>query len=297
MRVLVTGRTGQLARALAYCASGGARLTRHGRDTLDLTVPGAAARLIAAERPDLVINAAAWTAVDQAETEAEAAFRLNAGAPGEIAQACAATGAALIHISTDYVFDGAKHGPYVETDPTAPLNVYGTSKLAGEEAVLLASPRTVVLRISWVHAPWGQNFVRTMLDLARTHRRLRIVDDQRGTPTSALDLAEACLAIGPRLIGAPAGDAVWGLYHYAGRGTCSWADLAAEAFALAAARGGMPVPEITRIATADYPAPARRPANSVLDCRKFEATFRIGTVAWREALARVVTMSLEGSGG
>lgn len=263
----------------------------HGRDTMDLAVPGAAAKLISDIRPDLVIDAAAWTAVDLAETQRDAAFRLNAEAPGEIARACAEAGAALIHISTDYVYDGTKAAPYVETDPTVPVNAYGATKLAGEKAVLAANSRSVVLRTAWVHSPWGKNFVLTMLRLARTHPILRVVDDQRGTPTSALDLAEACLAIAPRLAGAAAGEPVWGLYHYAGRGTCSWADLAAETFALA----GRPMPEIERIPAEEYPTPARRPANSVLDCRKFEATFGIATVPWRDALARVVAMHLKGS--
>ena len=290
MRILVTGKSGQLARALAHLAPPAMDISFHGRDSLDLAVPGAAAGLIGEIRPELVINAAAWTAVDLAETERAAAFRMNAEAPGEIAQACAGAGAALIHISTDYVFDGTKAGPYAETDPTAPINVYGASKLAGEQAVLAGNPRSLVLRTAWVHSPWGRNFVLTMLGLAG-RPRLRVVDDQHGTPTSALDLAEACLAVTPRLAAASAGDPVWGVYNYAGRGACSWADLAAETFALA----GPPGPEIERIPAADYPTPARRPANSVLDCRKFETTFGLETVPWRCALARVVAMHFEGS--
>lgn len=291
MRLLVIGRSGQLARALADAVPGGWTGTFHGRDELDLMRPGAAAQVIAAERPELVINAAAWTAVDLAETEHDLVFRLNAEAAGEIAEACAAAGAALIHISTDYVFDGTKSGPYTEDDPAGPANVYGASKLAGERAAIGVNPRTAVLRTAWVYAPWGRNFVRTMLRLAQTRPRLRIVADQRGTPTSALDLAAACLAIAPRLAGAGASDPVWGLYHYAGHGACSWAEFAAELFALAHAESGLPVPEIERIATADYPTPARRPANSVLDCTRFETTFGLRTVPWREALARVVAMT------
>jgi dTDP-4-dehydrorhamnose reductase len=290
VRILVTGKSGQLARALAHLAPAGKEIAFHGRDTMDIAVPGAAAGLIGEIRPDLVINSAAWTAVDLAETEREAAWRLNAEAPGEIARACAEAGAALIHISTDYVYDGAKAGPYVETDPTAPINAYGASKLAGEQAALAGNPRSVVLRTSWVYAPWGKNFVLTMLGLA-DRPRLRVVNDQHGTPTSALDLAKACLAIAPRLAGAAAGDPVWGIYHYAGRGACSWADLAAEAFALS----GPPCPEIERIPASEYPTPARRPANSVLDCRKFEATFGIGTIPWQDALARVVATVRKGS--
>ena len=292
MQILVAGKSGQLARALARLAPAGMHIAFHGRDTMDLAVSGTAAGLIAETRPDLVINAAAWTAVDLAETERTAAWRLNAEAPGEIAQACTEAGAALVHVSTDYVYDGTKAGPYVETDPVAPINVYGAGKLAGEQAVLTANPRSVVLRTSWVYSPWAKNFVLTMLGLA-DRPRLRVVDDQRGTPTSALDLADACLAIAPRLAGSGAGDPVWGIYHYAGRGACSWADLAAETFALT----GPPAPEIERILTTEYPTPARRPANSVLDCKKFETTFGCVTVPWRCALARVVAMHFKGSDG
>jgi dTDP-4-dehydrorhamnose reductase len=292
MRVLVTGRIGQLARALEEAMPADWSAVFHDRDTVDLMQPGAAAQMIADVQPDLVINAAAWTAVDLAETERDAAFRINGAAVGEIAEASAKIGAALIHISTDYVYDGTKEAPYVETDPPAPVSVYGASKLAGEQAALAANPRTVVLRTAWVYAPWGKNFVLTMLELARTRPQLRIVADQRGAPTSALDLAAACLAIAPRLVATPAGNPVWGVYHYAGRGACSWADFAAEAFALAHARSGVPVPQIERISTAEYPTPARRPANSVLDCGKFETTFGLATVPWREALARVVGIAL-----
>lgn len=290
MRVLVTGRAGQLARALAHAAPDGIALSLHGRDTLDLAVPGAAAMAIAAARPDLVINAAAYTAVDQAESESEAAHRLNAEAPGEIAAACAEAGAALIHISTDYVFDGASARPYREDDPTAPTGVYGASKLAGEAAVRAANPRSVVLRTAWVFSPWGKNFVLTMLRLAETRPELGIVDDQHGNPTSALDIAEACLAIAPRLVAAPADDPVWGAYHYAGCGTCTWADFAEAVFAEAGPRIGGKVPKVNRIGTKDYPTPARRPANSALDCGKFERTFGVATVPWREALKRVIGM-------
>lgn len=298
MRVLVTGRIGQLARALEEAMPADWWAVFHDRDTVDLMEPGAAAKVIGELQPDLVINAAAWTAVDLAETERDAAFRVNGAAVGEIAEASAAVGAALIHISTDYVYDGTKVGPYVETDPPAPVSVYGASKLEGEQAAFAANPRTVVLRTAWVYAPWGKNFVLTMLTLARSRPELRIVDDQHGTPTSALDLATACLAIAPRLVAAPADDPVWGVYHYAGKGACSWADFACEAFALADAAGGVPIPQVHRITTAEYPTPARRPANSVLDCGKFETTFGLATNPWREALARVVSRALaeEGEG-
>jgi dTDP-4-dehydrorhamnose reductase len=293
MNILVIGRSGQLARALELRGAGQERMRRLGRETVDLTIPGQAEAAILAGRPDLVINAAAYTAVDDAETNRDAAFRINGQAVGEIAAATDAIGAALIHISTDYVFDGTKPGAYVETDPVRPANVYGASKQAGEVAALTGNARTVVLRTSWVYAPWGRNFVLTMLRLAREHPRLRIVDDQFGTPTSALDLADACLTIAPRLAEASGDSALWGLYHYAGGGVCSWADFAAEIFRIAGQRHGLlsgPMPVIERIGTAAYPTPAPRPANSALDCTQFETAFALETTPWPAALARVMGM-------
>ena len=288
MRILVIGSTGQLARALAHVAHGQAELTFLGRDALDLAAPERIGEAIAAYAPRVVINAAAYTAVDQAEVARDAAFQVNATAVGAIALAAAAGDAALIHISTDYVFDGQGTGEYRETDPVAPMNAYGASKLAGERAALAGNPRSVILRTSWVYAPWGRNFLTTMLRLAGTGKRLRIVDDQHGKPTSALDLADACLAIAPTLAAAPLGDPVWGLYHYSGAGACSWAGFAAEIFRAAHRRLGTPRPEIERIGTAAYPTPAARPANSALDCRKFEAAFGVETVPWPQALDRVL---------
>ncbi len=294
MRVLVIGRTGQLARALAHVANGQAELAFLGRDALDLAAPERIGDAIAAHAPRVVINAAAYTAVDQAEVARDAAFQVNATAVGAIARAAAAGGAALIHVSTDYVFDGHGAGEYRETDPTAPVNAYGASKLAGERAALASNPRSVILRTSWVYAPWGRNFLSTMLRLADTGKRLRIVDDQRGKPTSALDLADACLAIAPALAAAPEGDPVWGLYHYAGAGVCSWAEFAAEIFRAANRRLGTPCPGIERIGAADYPTPAARPANSALDCRKFETAFGMSTMPWPIALDRVLEVIASG---
>jgi dTDP-4-dehydrorhamnose reductase len=288
MRVLVLGRTGQLARALAHVPHGQAELAFLGRDQLDLTAPERIGEAIAAHAPQIVVNAAAYTAVDRAEAERDAAFRVNATAVGAIARAAAAGDAALIHVSTDYVFDGRGAGEYRETDPVAPVNAYGASKLAGEQAALAGNRRCVILRTSWVYAPWGRNFLTTMLRLAETGKSLRIVDDQRGKPTSALDLADACLAIAPRLAAAAESDSVWGLYHYSGAGVCSWAGFAAEIFRAAHRRLGTPCPEIQRIGTADYPTSAARPANSALDCSKFEAAFGVETVPWSQALDRAL---------
>jgi dTDP-4-dehydrorhamnose reductase len=293
MRILVIGKSGQLARALAHVPQQGAELAFLDRDQFDLLAPDRIDEAIATHTPEIVINAAAYTAVDQAETERDIAFQVNATAVGAIARATASAGAGLIHVSTDYVFDGQGAGAYRETDPVAPVNAYGASKLAGEQAALAGNSRCVVLRTSWVYAPWGRNFVTTMLRLANTHTHLRIVDDQRGKPTSALDLADACLSIAPRLAMAPTGDPVWGLYHYAGSGVCSWADLAAGVFQGTHPRLNTPGPEIERpeierIGTADYPTPAKRPANSALDCSKFETEFSLRTAPWPQALDRVL---------
>jgi len=296
MRVLVIGKTGQLARALKTVAGADTRIGFLGRDRLDLMIPNMAARAIATERPDLVINAAAYTAVDAAEAEREAAERINGAAVGEIARAAAAADAPLIQISTDYVFDGSKAGAYRESDPVNPVNAYGASKRVGELAALEENARTVVLRTSWIYSPWGRNFVLTMLRLAPKHDRLRVVDDQYGNPTSALDLAGACLAIAAEMVRTPAGHPVWGIYHYAGRGTCSWADFAVEIFEQAGRLGIVRPPGIDRIGAIDYPTPARRPQNSALDCSNFEATFGLETISWRAALTTVLELiAKEGS--
>lgn len=282
------GRTGQLARALAEEAD--PEWVFVGRDRADLEVPGAAAGVIAAERPDWVVNAAAWTAVDAAEDEADRAMRVNAKAPGEIAAAAAATGAALIHFSTDYVFDGRPGRAWRENDPTGPLGVYGASKLAGEAAASAANPRTVILRTAWVYAPWGKNFVRTILRLASERERLTIVDDQSGCPTSALDLARACRRALEVMADAPADDPRWGVYHYAGRGDCVWADFAREIARRAVAAGLIErAPRIDGIPTSEYPTAAARPANSVIDCTRFEQTFGMATRPWPQALTETLT--------
>lgn len=287
MRVLVVGQTGQLARALAEMVPPDWSFA--GRDRADLETPGAAAALIAAERPDAVVNAAAWTAVDLAETEPGRARRVNTDAVAEIAAASAAAGAFLVHVSTDYVFDGTPGRPWREDDPTGPLGVYGATKLAGEEAALAANPRTVIVRTSWVYAPWGTNFVRTILRLAAERDHLKIVDDQSGCPTSALDLARAVLTVTGAMAGADATDPRWGVYHYAGADRCEWVNFAREIAAQGHALGLVAsVPRIDGIPTSEYPTPARRPANSVLDCAKVARTFGLAPRPWREALAETL---------
>lgn len=283
--VLVIGRTGQLARALAEEMPQARFL---GREALDLGDGDRIAPAIAAVRPDLVINAAAYTDVDGAEAERAEAFRINAEAVGEIAEAAAEQGAALVHVSTDYVFDGTGTAPRAEDAPTAPLNVYGESKLAGERAALAANPRTLVVRTSWVVSPWGRNFVRTMLGLA-DREPLSVVADQHGAPTSALDLARAVRAIAPRLLAQPPGTDVWGVIHCTAGGETTWAGLARALFDEARAAGLIArVPEITDIPSSAWPTTAARPRNSRLSGARLERDFAVTMRHWRPALGEVV---------
>ena len=287
MTILVIGRQGQLSESLLRADP---TLTAHGLDVVNLTDPAAAEAAVIAARPTLVINAAAHTAVDRAEAEEPLARAINAAGAEAIARGAAAVGAAFVQISTDYVFDGAKDGEWIETDPTGPMGAYGRTKLEGERLVMAANPRGVVIRTAWVYCDYGANFVKTMLRLA-DRDRLTVVADQIGKPTSAIDLAEAILAIAPRLIAAPAGDPVWGIYHYSGAGRTHWAGFAEAIFAQAKARGMIAAsPEVAHIAAADYPTSAARPANSAMDCGKFEATFGIPTIPWPDALGRVLDL-------
>lgn len=283
-RILVTGGTGQLARALGAAGADAVRVV--GRPAFDFDRPETIVACVRATAPWLVVNTAAYTAVDAAEDDAEAAYRANRDGPGALARLCAASGVTLIHISTDYVFDGAKGAPYVETDPTAPTGVYGASKLAGEQEVLEAGGHAIVLRTSWVYAPGGKNFVRTMLRAGAERDRLRVVADQRGCPTTAADLAAAILAIAARLRdGWHDSDA--GVFHAAGAGETTWHGLAVATFE-EAARFGARVPLVEAITTAEFPTKAKRPANSRLDCAKLEAVFGVRLPAWRDSLARTI---------
>lgn len=282
LRILVIGRDGQLARALA--AQGNELLTIIcvERPEFDLAKCTPLDPLLALHKPHAVINAAAHTAVDRAESEPDLAFALNRDGPSQLAGDCAAADIPMVHVSTDYVFDGAKTAPYLETDPTCPQSVYGQSKAEGEQAILNSRARATILRTSWVYDAGGANFVKTMLRLAGERDDIRVVADQIGRPTWAADLAHACLIAADALI-AGRGEAA-GVFHYAGEGDASWADLAAAAMQESAARGGASA-RITPITTADYPTPARRPANSRLDCTKFTQTFRVAPRPWREALS------------
>ncbi len=289
MSILVTGGAGQLAQALARARPGG--LSVVGRPAFDFDRPETLAQAVLAARPTLVINAAAYTAVDAAEADGAAARRANTEGPGLLAEACAEAGAQLIHVSTDYVFDGCKGAPYTEADATSPTGIYGATKLDGERAVLAALPGAVVLRTSWVYARAGRNFVLTMLGAARRMQTLRVVADQRGCPTNADDLAAATLGVADRLLsasaGGTAGQGLGGIYHAAGSGETTWHGFATAIFA-EAGRHGWPVPTIEPIATSDWPTPARRPADSRLDCARLERVFGVRLPQWRDSLAPAV---------
>lgn len=284
MRVLLTGREGQVARSLIEKATSmpELELVPAGRPEADLAAAGSVARVIRALVPDLVINAAAHTAVDLAEDELELAFRINAEAAGEAAAAAREVGAGIIQLSTDYVFDGSASEPYAEDAPTNPLSVYGRSKLAGEDAVRSANPEHIILRTAWIYSPFGRNFVRTMVGAARERNEVRVVDDQHGSPTSALDLAEAILAIAARW---PAGSGA--TYHLAGSGTASWFDMAGEVMANCR-RLGLPAAEVLPIRTADWPTRAVRPPFAVLDCARIERDLGLRLSDWRQSVAAVV---------
>jgi len=293
MRILVAGRSGQLARSL-FEANKPAhwRVILAGRPEFDLMSAEMVRRQFEQNRPDLVINAAAYTAVDKAEEEEELAFAINRDGPALLADNCKRMGIPLVQISTDYVFDGAKNAPYVEDDPVAPLGVYGRSKLEGEEAIRHLLPPHVILRTAWVHSSFGQNFVKTMLKLAREHNELRVVDDQYGCPSYAPHLAGAIISMIARLEKAGLPASLWGTYHMTGSGETTWCGLACEIFALSRKLGG-PFAQVRPLETKDYPTPAKRPANSRLDCSKLNEKFSIALPDWRTGVKECVAKLLQ----
>ncbi len=234
--------------------------------------------------PHIVINAAAYTAVDKAESEPQLAMAVNAEGAGMLAQACQARGIPLIHVSTDYVFDGTKTSAYREDDAIDPLGIYGQSKAAGEDAVRRLNPQHAIVRTSWVYGPDGSNFLKTMLRLAAERDEIGVVGDQHGAPTHATDLAKALLDMAAQIHSVPAPDR-WGTFHLAGGGQTTWHDFAAQIFAHVHAAGGK-TPRLKRIATSDYPTPAKRPANSILDQTKIKAAYGIELQDWRVSLAQ-----------
>lgn len=288
MRIAVTGRTGQVVQSLLACAAAaGVTVIPVGRPELDLEQPAGSLQALAAAEPDCIVNAAAYTAVDKAEAEPDLAMRVNAEGAGAVAAAAAAFGVPLIQISTDYVFDGLSPRPWRESDATAPLGAYGRSKLAGEQAVAASTDDYTILRTAWVYSPYGGNFVKTMLRLAETRAELGVVSDQLGSPTSAPALAEAIIAVAAALVARPGDAALRGVFHAAGSGEASWADLAEVVFAASAESGG-PSARVNRITTADYPTPARRPANSRLDCSLLAERHGLRLPPWQDSVRACV---------
>jgi dTDP-4-dehydrorhamnose reductase len=283
---MVTGGSGQLATALA--AQGAERVHLLGRPEFDFGKPTTIAAAFQAADPWLVVNAAAYTAVDAAEQDEAAARYANRDGPAELARLCADAGIPMIHISTDYVYDGDKASPYVETDPTAPRSVYGASKLAGEAAILASGARAIILRTAWVYAPTGRNFVRTMLSLAQTRDTLRVVADQHGCPTAAADLAAAILAIAAQIETTGWSDDRAGIFHAAGSGETTWHGFATAIFEQASHHGARVPGSVIPITTAEYPTPARRPANSRLDCTRLHSVFGIRLPHWGASLIRTI---------
>ena len=281
MKALITGAAGQVARAWAASAPAGWEVAPLARAELDIADAGAVGRAVRAHQPDLILNAAAYTAVDRAESEPDAAFRVNRDGARNLAQAAETVGARFVHLSTDFVFDGAQETPYRPDDATAPVNVYGASKLAGERAVREAAPAALIVRSSWIYGPGGGNFLATMLRLMRSRGEVGVVADQIGAPTSVFTLAGGLWG----LIAAQAK----GTWHYTNAGAASWYDFA-QAIAEEALAAGLltAAPRVRAITTADYPTPARRPAFSVLDCRAAYALIGQPAPPWREGLRAVL---------
>lgn len=292
--VLIAGRGGQVARALAGTMPDGMSAVCLGRPDMDITDFASIDRAMDEVAPTLVINAAAYTAVDQAESEPEEARRVNASAAGALAKAAAERGAAILHLSTDYVFDGRKPAPYAETDEVAPLGVYGRSKLEGEQLVLASNPHAVILRTAWVYSPWGKNFAKTMLRVADTRAELSVVHDQRGNPTSAVDIALGIWKIVQTHARQPDRFEP-GIYHMTATGEASWAEFAEEILAVSAAKGG-PTARVKRITTAEYPTPTERPVNSRLNCNKLASTFDVRLPDWKLSVRGVVEELIESKG-
>jgi len=287
-RILVTGRGGQLATGLAASLPAlGFEATLVGQPEFEFDQPATVEAAFAASRPDAVVNCAAWTAVDAAEDDEVGAFRANALGPALLGRLTAAAGIPLIQISTDYVYDGAKPAPYVESDAPNPVGTYGRTKLAGEWAARAANPHTIVLRTAWVFSPVGKNFVKTMLAVGATRPELRVVGDQVGNPTSALDLADAIASVLSRVRDTGWRDAYADVFHATAPDSTSWHGFAETIFAQATAFGG-PRPEVKAIATAEYPTRAARPANSRLEVERLRDVFGARLPEWRVGLERVL---------
>jgi len=296
-RVFIAGEYGQVAQALAHAYKQRRdHVSLVGRSTISVTDQAHLLPAVINFNPDLVVNAAAYTAVDKAEDDREVAFAVNRDGAATVAAAAQAADAPLIHLSTDYVFDGSKQAPYVETDPTNPLGVYGESKLAGEIAVASSANNHVILRTSWVCSPIGHNFVKTMLRLARERDEVAIVDDQWGAPTFAADLAAAIVSIGDKLASVDDGSQFSGIYHAASAGETTWYRFAREIMVRSGAKGG-PACRVRAITSSEYPTRAKRPQNSRFDCSKLKQVFGIGLPAWETSLDTCLDILLGQSTG
>ena len=283
MKLAVTGSRGQLASALREEAQArGAEVVTLCRPRFDLANAVSVAEAVSTLDVDVLINAAAYTAVDRAEAEQAAAFAANAQGAGFVARACAERGIPIIHVSTDYVFDGRKNAPYVETDPTSPVCVYGRSKRDGEDQVARACAEHIILRTAWVHSPFGANFVKTMLRLGKERDEISVVSDQLGTPTYAPHLAEAIVTIAQRMLAEPA-NIGWGVYHCANGGEGTWHDVAVAAFQSSLALGG-PFARVRPIPSSAYPVAAQRPMNSRLDSTKLAEVLGVQLPDWRRGV-------------
>jgi dTDP-4-dehydrorhamnose reductase len=289
-RILIVGSAGQLGRELERIFADVGHIISFDRESVDLADPDQTRELVRRTAPDVILNAAAYTAVDRAESEMALAHAINALAPRILAEEAAERNALLVHYSTDYVFNGSKQGPWTETDAPAPLSVYGASKLAGEQAIQNSRARHLIFRTSWVYGPHGKNFLLTMLRLASERDQLSIVDDQFGAPTTSIELASATHEIVTGVLAGrfgAAGD--WsGLYHMTCAGSISWFGFAQTIFARASERLGVRSPELIPIGTKDYPTPAARPRNSVLSNAKLNARFSVQLPSWQSALDEVI---------
>ena len=281
MKILITGQHGQVSQALQAHLQGLGELMVLGSKQLDLAKPDQIHEQIRAHRPDLIINAAAHTAVDQAESEPDAAFAINATAPGVLAEEAKALGVPLIHYSTDYVFDGSKTAPYTEADTPNPLSVYGQSKLAGEQAIAAAGGQYLILRTSWVYSNQGKNFLLTMQRLLQEKPQMRIVADQIGAPTWAGTIAGSTRALIERWLAGEAGK--WGIYHLTAQGETSWFGFA-QAIGEHLHADGKACAELEAIPSSAYPTPAMRPLNSRLDCSRLQQQWHVSQPHWQDAL-------------
>jgi dTDP-4-dehydrorhamnose reductase len=291
LRLAVTGLTGQVVSALIARAPRDVEIIALGRPQLELSKRDTVLASLKHAQCDAIINAAAYTQVDKAETEADLAMCINGDGAGNVARAAAELGVPLLHLSTDYVFDGSLDRPYKEEDETNPTSVYGRSKLAGEEQIRGIHPRHIILRTAWVYSPYGANFVKTMLRLGADRDEIGIVSDQLGNPTSALDIADALIEIAKRLARDPS-DFLYGTFHMSGQGDARWAEMAQAIFDIAELQGRKSV-KVRHITTQDYPTPAKRPENSRLDNAKLKNAYGLTLPHWRPSLTRCVKQLLE----